>query len=326
MSTTDLQQKFGSVNLDKLKEQLGGKPPVEHPLGNPMGEPGRKQEPSRESVPPGSGGAEQPHAAAPNVPSAPPQVGEQGEREPFAQRLLNWADRLQRFDPSLRNSPALGQAIEGLSRYAGGEDQRWDKLANAARSAGDRISQWGRSLGLDRLPSQERLRWPRGLARPSMPNFHLPHIEAPFGNRTSPNIPHISPVSGSRDASGPVLAAAAALLLLAAIARRIWARSHRLRSVGTAPWRPGPWPVEPDAVATPQELVLAFEHLSVLRLGPAARNWNHRAIAESLGPAANELAHLYELARYAPPGDPLPAGALVSARRHLCLLAGIYAA
>jgi hypothetical protein len=95
----------------------------------------------------------------------------------------------------------------------------------------------------------------------------------------------------------------------------------------------GPWPVDPTHVRTPAELIQAFEYLSLLRLGPDARSWNHRAIAAHLGArssedqrwrlAAEELASLYERARYAPAVDSLPADALVCARRDLCLLAGV---
>ena len=69
-------------------------------------------------------------------------------------------------------------------------------------------------------------------------------------------------------------------------------------------------------------------------LGPAARSWNHRAIAARLsaGPdaavverrhAAEHLAALYERARYAPPADHLLEDDVRGARRDLCLLAGV---
>jgi hypothetical protein len=116
--------------------------------------------------------------------------------------------------------------------------------------------------------------------------------------------------------------------------------------------RLGPWPVHPDRVRTPEELIRAFEYLAVLCLGTVSRSWNHRAIAagltgepptglgvdwlpglsESPGRppaddeqrlAATQLAALYEQARYAPPGEPLPEAALAAARRDLCLLGGV---
>jgi hypothetical protein len=98
-------------------------------------------------------------------------------------------------------------------------------------------------------------------------------------------------------------------------------------------WRLGPWPVQPALVRTREELVRAFEYLSLLRLGKAARSWNHRQIAANLGgvtsaatecgEAAARLAQAYEHARYAPAADELPDRELEAARRDLCLLAGV---
>ena len=106
------------------------------------------------------------------------------------------------------------------------------------------------------------------------------------------------------------------------------------------------------AVATREEVIRAFEYLSLLRLGPAARNWNHRTIAcqlanpsepgpasarlfsqrlgrsgrvSGLAEAAQTLADVYEKARYAPASDDLPSSALAAARTELCLLAGVSA-
>src|SRR5262249_28761255 len=78
--------------------------------------------------------------------------------------------------------------------------------------------------------------------------------------------------------------------------------------------RLGPWRVHPADVAPRQDLVRAFEYLSLLLLGPAARAWNHVEIAGKLGAsddpaamqrrnAASQLAGLYEQARYAPPDE-----------------------
>lgn len=92
----------------------------------------------------------------------------------------------------------------------------------------------------------------------------------------------------------------------------------------------GPWPVDPRDIADRHALVRAFEYLSVLLCGDAARVWNHRTIATALrarvagaDAVAEELASLYEQARYTPPTEPLPPAALVAARRCLCQLAGV---
>jgi hypothetical protein len=88
----------------------------------------------------------------------------------------------------------------------------------------------------------------------------------------------------------------------------------------------GPWPVDPAAVSSREDLIRAFEYLSLLRIGQAARNWNHRHIARELSPPqtelAQEIATLYERARYAPGEDALPENTFDQARRGLCALAG----
>jgi hypothetical protein len=91
----------------------------------------------------------------------------------------------------------------------------------------------------------------------------------------------------------------------------------------------GPWPVDPARIASRRQLIQAFEYLALTLLGPTARSTNHRDIADNLGAtpereqAADELAALYEQARYDPlAGEPaLPS--LEAARRDLCLLAGL---
>ncbi len=92
----------------------------------------------------------------------------------------------------------------------------------------------------------------------------------------------------------------------------------------------GNWPVDPRTIATREELVRAFEYLSILLCGDAARVWNHLTIARALRkqiPAsdlvADELAKLYELARYTPASEAMSPSSLADARRCLCHLAGV---
>ena len=93
---------------------------------------------------------------------------------------------------------------------------------------------------------------------------------------------------------------------------------------------PGAWPIDPRAINTREDVVKAFEYLSVLICGPAAKTWTHSTIAEELtalaethGETAVKLARLYELARYAPLDEPLTRAELIEARRLVCDLAGI---
>jgi len=111
-----------------------------------------------------------------------------------------------------------------------------------------------------------------------------------------------------------------------------WRQAHVAHGART--WRLGPWPVNPATISTREQLVQAFEYLSLLRLGPEARHQNHHQLAAALSKdetdswaprqqAVEHLASVYEQARYAPADDPVPEADLAAARRELCLLAGV---
>lgn len=89
------------------------------------------------------------------------------------------------------------------------------------------------------------------------------------------------------------------------------------------------WPISPDRIRSTDELIQAFEHLALSRIGETARTWHHHAVAAGLtfqDPAhqdsVTELTGLYALARYAPPDQPLTPEQVTAARRNLELLAG----
>jgi hypothetical protein len=95
------------------------------------------------------------------------------------------------------------------------------------------------------------------------------------------------------------------------------------------PYALGPWPVDPHHLTTRQDVVIAFEHLSVLLCGEVAKTWTHTTIAGALAEVAMAeperammLARLYELARYTPIEEPLTTAELAEARRLVCRLAG----
>jgi hypothetical protein len=92
----------------------------------------------------------------------------------------------------------------------------------------------------------------------------------------------------------------------------------------------GAWPIDPRRIATRQDVVIAFEYLSVLICGPSAKMWTHNTIAGALADLAEThaetaamLARLYELARYAPIDEPLTTAEVAEARRLVCRLAGL---
>jgi hypothetical protein len=148
--------------------------------------------------------------------------------------------------------------------------------------------------------------------------------------------------AGGASKSWQGVLAGVVLGLLGVILWNVVLRNARRDVAAQARFKLGPWPVDPASVANREQLVRAFEYLSLLWLGAAARNWNHEMIAAQLGQktkpegnaaplldpvaqqhAAEALAALYERARYAPATEPLPDEALRSARRDLTFLAGL---
>ncbi len=90
------------------------------------------------------------------------------------------------------------------------------------------------------------------------------------------------------------------------------------------------WPIDPRTINSREDVVRAFEYLSVLLCGQEAKTWTHSTIAEALVTLAQthvepalKLARLYELARYAPLDEPLSRVELLEARRLVCELAGV---
>jgi hypothetical protein len=175
--------------------------------------------------------------------------------------------------------------------------------------------------------------------------FEVPSLGVRFGDMSLPALDD-STLSGAFGSPSGGLSHAAMtsettwlpVVLLVAVAAgalfawRFWPRQDAAGRSGGGPRTIpglGPWPLDPRQIGDREALVRAFEYLSVLVCGTGARAWNHVTIADALraAPGGNEaaepLARLYALARYAPAGVPLPTGAIAEARGHLCRLAGV---
>jgi hypothetical protein len=232
------------------------------------------------------------------------------------------ADLLEKF----KGSPAVDKAIDSLT---GGEDgPEWLKNQDEKEDDFD-WGQFGEKVGFNKLegwlPKMDG-DW----MNPKMPSMSGPNLEI----KSAPAIPTFAGVS---EGGGVGAAIILGLILAAVLAFFAWKLRGWFMESDTdtllGRWRLGPWPVQPALVRTREELVRAFEYLSLLRLGKAARNWNHRQIGDRLGgeksaqtesgEAAARLATVYEHARYAPLADELPDRELEVARRDLCLLAGV---
>lgn len=124
-----------------------------------------------------------------------------------------------------------------------------------------------------------------------------------------------------------VIAAIAGGILLAILLFRKWKLHQIERAAAHTTGKPG---IDLDAIRTREELVRAFDHMSLDQMGEDARSWNHRVIADQIAEArpaqaepAGELAGLYERARYAPLDEDLSAGEFADARRDLRVIAGV---
>ncbi|HZT83143.1 MAG TPA: hypothetical protein VFA26_23140 [Gemmataceae bacterium] len=287
----------------------GSPAPPSFPPGMPPGPPPGGMPPGPPPTPPGPG------IASPPAPTPQPKRGDPAER--FGKWLERWATN----NETLRQSPTVRKltgelaraSLRGDSNRAARPERQLPRLGEFARLWSPASSPGGGSF----LPTLRNWRWPN-LSR---------------GSRDAPRLPTAA------GAPGAVWGGLLWVILVAGVlVGVVWLVLRRRKPAAAASetgWRLGPWPVDPRAVRTREDLVRAFEYLALLLLGPAARNWHHREIAARLGlaadsderrHAADHLAGLYEQARYAPLADPLPEGELETARRDLCSLAGVAAA
>ncbi|MBY0524924.1 MAG: hypothetical protein K2R98_16080 [Gemmataceae bacterium] len=244
-------------------------------------------------------------------------------------QMLQLAKWLESGSMRINESPALKRTLTDLSKALlehsdgrpGGSD--WNaQLAQYNRLSRDGKDWFGKSWsGLQRFEL------------PKAPSFSMPSMNLSFGGAPSVGLPKVGDFGGVGTAGPSLWKSLLTLGLLLLTAVFAWKLLQRFggfeRSSEDAGWRLGPWPVNPAAVATREELVRAFEYLSLLLLGRSARSWNHLEIATRLGgteverqQAAEALAALYERARYAPGDEPMAPEALAAFRRDLSLLAG----
>jgi hypothetical protein len=156
------------------------------------------------------------------------------------------------------------------------------------------------------------------------------------GSPHMPSLPAAPSTRGDDWGTGAFMLLSLAVLLLLFWKMGGWSKLQTGRG-NSGEWQLGPWPVQPGAVSTRQDLVRAFEHLALLRLGRDASTCHHHELADRLAgvndtdnarcrQAANLLAWLYEQARYAPAEVSLSAEELTEARHALCFFAGVPAA
>jgi hypothetical protein len=275
--------------------------------------------------PGGSGGT----APAPGMQPSQEDPATSG-RSPVANWLLKHTRSLTDENGLLRNTPAVGQAVDELTRlrFTRGTESPAPGIAGLAGRLIDAMPDavprgvWSRV----QVPDVSKL------SLPSMPSIKWPELD--LSRTPSPDTPSTGATPGASPRGGGwlwLLGIGALVIFAWQLNRRATRESAAGDLAGSEGGRAtlSSWPLPPSAVATPADLIRAFEYLSVQKLGTRAYSWNHRDIAGRLGESgpeerrvAGDLATLYERARYAPPVDILPEEALAAARRGLSYLAG----
>lgn len=284
--------------------------------------------------------------AVPNPPAAPSRLPAGGE-SPRADALQAAAGFWEKNIGPLDETPAVKQIlfdiVEGTAGLKDADGKGfWESFG---REAGD-----GKSFA-DFLDGAGDGDW-------NFPKFDLPDFQ--LGGGDGPDLPEAprenwftrnfgagsrSPASATARAPSSLgidfgvpgmegswlpVVLLGAVLLGALIWWRFWYLADERPAATAGDAGLGGWPVDPRRLMTRRDVTLAFEYLSVLICGPAAKTWTHNTIARALldlvethGEAAVMLARLYELARYTPADEPLTTAELAEARRLVCRLAGL---
>jgi len=320
-----------SQNLEKIKtrertpSRVNPRDLRSPPGTNDSAKPKQTQDPSK------PGGQSASKALTP-PPLPPPQRPDQSNQsQPWVAQVQKWAEN----NRALQNSPSLRQALEDLAHN---HLQGNSEAAGAGElTVGEKTVQW---LG-DRLPS-ERF-WNnsvmpkvRNLPLPSLPNMDLPNIHFSTPSLPSLDVPSMGMPAPSSSGGETVFLS---LFTVAVIALVLWkllggwlGRKGQMQGLNWAQGNTGsvsPRSLDLSSLTTRQDLIRAFEQLSLVKLGSAARSWNHLQLAANLGgkfheyrQLANHLASLYEQARYAPGDGLVSPDALRIAHHELTILAG----
>jgi hypothetical protein len=255
------------------------------------------------------------------IPSTPPT-----EESTPDQSLRRWI--VDNFNPStgpLSQSPAFQNALRELRRTP----ITTEPPAADANGWAGRFARWSESLAKNQ--NWPKVNWP-STSKWRLPSTRsLPKIQSPiktpsFGPMPNVNMPPASALERGLQLLWVALIFVAGILLWKLLGGSMSVAGRRGKFI----WKLGAWPVAPGAVATRQDVIQAFEYLSLLRLGPTAQSRNHLELAVGLGQAATDhrqsaerLAAVYEQARYTPENEPLSIDALAAARSELCYLAGV---
>lgn len=229
----------------------------------------------------------------------------------------------------LGDNPEMKKALEGLLNKENGFDA-------------EQLKKWFDTQKFDTKGLNDlftkKMNWkidlPEGPKNVKMPDWKGPD----WGTTSAPSMPS-APSFGNWSlpgfGGGGAAAAIPAVIVIAvivaiALAWWFWPQIAAARAAKREPTIKLPENFDPRGVQDRQSLVKAFEILSMLLCGDAAKVWNHATIGAALKKfmasdptGADRLAVLYALARYTPSSEPLSPESVIEARRTLCRLAGV---
>jgi hypothetical protein len=263
----------------------------------------------------------------PNNPDMPkdPKL-DPGTDPAFDNEWVKWLDK------NFGDSPATQDALKDLANSLKGENGKglFDDIPELKNGGWKELENWGKANSGE------------------LSNFKPPKMEGNtgggstnFGGGGGGGGSHFGSGGGSSNSFGgpgggtglgsggvsslAIIAATVGALILAVLLFRKW-KVHQSERAIQAHARHG---IDFEAIRSREELVRAFDTVSLDQHGDDARNWNHRVIADQFrtqqptnADAAEEVAGLYERARYAPVEEDLTAGDFASARRDLRVIAG----
>jgi hypothetical protein len=253
---------------------------------------------------------------------------------PWVEKFLEIMER----NEALRNSAALQQLAQQIMRAGSqaenislgvGESSFGEALAGKVAAWMPSPEFWTEKI----LAKVEKMPLP---SLPALPNVKLPKLDFSGKVRLPGSLPRVGWRAASRRDIGVTFLVVVGAALVAVVSWQLYqARRRRIKSpawaIGQEDHKNGEIAIPADflAVATREDVIRAFEYLSLLKLGARVSSWNHRHIAAQLGgeagdrrQAAQRLAAIYEQARYAPEGEALPESAVRAARCELSYLAG----
>ena len=255
-------------------------------------------------------------------PKAPDPASLPAQKNPYADN--EWVKWMQK---NFGDSPAAQEAVNDLLKEMSKGEMKgmFDDIPELKNGGWKDVADWGKSNGMD-------------LSKVKPPDVSSGKGGSSWGGSSGGSgsswggggggsVGGVGGVGlGGGGSALLIIAGIAGALFLALLLFRRWKFDQARRAAQGVGATGG---IDFDAIRTREELVKAFDHVSLDQIGEEARSWNHRVIADQFvesKPAqavpATELAGLYERARYAPQDEDLSTGEFADARRDLRALAG----